>query len=244
MRKTGILLLLVGVACLAVPAAAQETVGSDSTAAWGKLDREYKTAEREFFKPWQDAKARGEKYALDYSKHPSRTFLPRFAAFAEEYRGSEEAVKALVHVMRYTPRIGQRSAAAATLIAIYLESAAIRPAIGVLGAQVPERLDTLIEKTPHRDIRGLAMLARAKSLKGKDDARALQLLEKLQKGYFDVNERGKTLADHADREIFEIVHLAIGKPAPDIEGEDLAGVSFKLSDYLGKVVMLDFWGDW
>jgi peroxiredoxin len=38
--------------------------------------------------------------------------------------------------------------------------------------------------------------------------------------------------------------LAVGKVAPDIEGEDLAGVPFKLSDYRGKVVMLDFWGDW
>ena len=27
-------------------------------------------------------------------------------------------------------------------------------------------------------------------------------------------------------------------------GEDLNGVAFKLSDYRGKVVVLDFWGDW
>jgi peroxiredoxin len=32
--------------------------------------------------------------------------------------------------------------------------------------------------------------------------------------------------------------------APDIESEDLDGVKFKLSDYRGKVVVLDFWGDW
>ncbi|MHC4830376.1 MAG: peroxiredoxin family protein [Planctomycetota bacterium] len=32
--------------------------------------------------------------------------------------------------------------------------------------------------------------------------------------------------------------------APDIEGEDLDGVSFKLSDYRDKVVLLVFWGDW
>ncbi len=37
---------------------------------------------------------------------------------------------------------------------------------------------------------------------------------------------------------------AVGKPAPDIVGKDLDGVEFKLSDYRGKVVMLDFWGDW
>ncbi len=35
--------------------------------------------------------------------------------------------------------------------------------------------------------------------------------------------------------------LAVGKPAPEIEGEDIDGKTFKLSDYRGKVVLLDFW---
>ena len=38
--------------------------------------------------------------------------------------------------------------------------------------------------------------------------------------------------------------LAIGKAAPEIEGEDVDGKKFKLSEYRGKVVVLDFWGDW
>jgi hypothetical protein len=38
--------------------------------------------------------------------------------------------------------------------------------------------------------------------------------------------------------------LSIGKLAPEIEGEDLDGKKFKLSDYRGKVVVLDFWGNW
>ena len=38
--------------------------------------------------------------------------------------------------------------------------------------------------------------------------------------------------------------LSIGKVAPEIEAEDIDGVKFKLSDYRGKVVVLDFWGDW
>jgi hypothetical protein len=36
----------------------------------------------------------------------------------------------------------------------------------------------------------------------------------------------------------------VGLAAPEIEGEDIDGVRFKLSDYRGKVVVLDFWGDW
>jgi hypothetical protein len=41
-----------------------------------------------------------------------------------------------------------------------------------------------------------------------------------------------------------IPNLKVGKLAPDIEGEDIDGVKFKLSDYRGKVVLLDFWGHW
>jgi hypothetical protein len=36
----------------------------------------------------------------------------------------------------------------------------------------------------------------------------------------------------------------VGNRAPEIEGEDIQGTKFKLSDYRGKVVMLDFWGNW
>ena len=36
----------------------------------------------------------------------------------------------------------------------------------------------------------------------------------------------------------------IGDVAPEIEGADLDEVPFALSDYRGKVVVLDFWGDW
>ena len=37
---------------------------------------------------------------------------------------------------------------------------------------------------------------------------------------------------------------AVGKPALEIEGKDVDDKTLKLSDYKGKVVLLDFWGDW
>ena len=37
---------------------------------------------------------------------------------------------------------------------------------------------------------------------------------------------------------------AVDRPAPEIIGKDLDGKPMKLSDFRGKVVMLDFWGDW
>ena len=36
----------------------------------------------------------------------------------------------------------------------------------------------------------------------------------------------------------------VGSKAPNFKAVDQDGVSFKLSDYRGKVVVLDFWGYW
>ena len=58
------------------------------------------------------------------------------------------------------------------------------------------------------------------------------------------NDRESDLAKDAEAELYEIRGLAIGKTAPEITGEDLNGRPMKLSDYRGKVVVLDFWGDW
>ncbi len=52
---------------------------------------------------------------------------------------------------------------------------------------------------------------------------------------------GGSVGEKAKAELFQIRHLAVGKEAPDIEGEDQDGQRFKLSDYRGKVVLLDFW---
>ena len=38
--------------------------------------------------------------------------------------------------------------------------------------------------------------------------------------------------------------LVVGKPVPDFETVDPDGNAFKLSDYRGKVTVIDFWGFW
>ncbi len=60
----------------------------------------------------------------------------------------------------------------------------------------------------------------------------------------DIKGSRGTLADAAKGELFEMRNLAIGKVAPDLEGTDVDGKKFRLSDYRGKVVVIDFWGDW
>src|SRR5262249_10794504 len=61
---------------------------------------------------------------------------------------------------------------------------------------------------------------------------------------YERGDKKRTVGEAADAELFEMRHLVPGKPVPEIAGEDIDGKAFKLSDYRGKVVLLDFWGDW
>ncbi len=75
------------------------------------------------------------------------------------------------------------------------------------------------------------------------------MLEEVNKNYADVvlttrNDKTILVGDKCESTLFELRNLLVGKTAPDIEGEDLDGEAFKLSDYRGKVVVIDFWGDW
>lgn len=56
----------------------------------------------------------------------------------------------------------------------------------------------------------------------------------------DDSTMGKTVR----RELYSIRNLSVGRMAPEITGIDVDGRTFKLSDYRGKVVLLDFWGHW
>ena len=88
--------------------------------------------------------------------------------------------------------------------------------------------------------RKLTLQDRDKAVK---DAEALfeQAVEK----YGDVIlPRVGSVGEKAKAVLFEIRHLVVGREAPDIEGKDQDGQLFKLSDYRGKVVLLDFWSEY
>jgi len=66
-------------------------------------------------------------------------------------------------------------------------------------------------------------------------------LEKMLERFIKEHE---SLLKKAEKELFALKYLSIGREAPEIVGLDIDDVEFKLSDYRGKVVFLDFWGDW
>jgi hypothetical protein len=119
-------------------------------------------------------------------------------------------------------------------------------------------LRSLMEKVKRREVQGVACLALGQSLKQQSDAahdkdpkaaavsraECEKLLERAEKEFADVKLafRG-TVGEKAKSELYELRHLAVGLPVPEVAGEDQDGKKFKLSDYKGKVVLLDFWSE-
>jgi hypothetical protein len=90
-----------------------------------------------------------------------------------------------------------------------------------------------------------AALARLKATDSTALAREIEsLLERVVKEFGDISTGRATLGKQAEGELNEIRNLGVGRPCPEIAGEDIDGKPFKLSDYRGKVVVVDFWGDW
>jgi hypothetical protein len=124
-------------------------------------------------------------------------------------------------------------------------------------------LKAVEEKNKDRGVLGQVAMARAWQAKTKFDgaeyrkqkdadelaAAAEKAFESAVKEFGEVKlagreGEGQTVAQASKVELFELRNLRVGKTAPDIEGEDLDGTKFKLSDYKGTVVVVDFWGDW
>jgi RNA polymerase sigma factor (sigma-70 family) len=79
------------------------------------------------------------------------------------------------------------------------------------------------------------------------ERRAEELFKRMRKEFADVKRNDfqpTTLGELAERALFSLRHLVVGKAAPEIEGKDLDGKPLKLSDYQGKVVVLIFCGHW
>lgn len=136
----------------------------------------------------------------------------------------------------------------------HLDRSEIAPALIFIGAGVdrsPESkafLEGALERSSNAQVMGAAAYGLANRLRraaGDDEqAERRKLLQTAIDGLGDLEVRGQKVKERAEGQLFALEHLALGKVAPEIEGEDTAGVKFKLSDYRGKVVVIDFWGDW
>ena len=120
-------------------------------------------------------------------------------------------------------------------------------------------LRMLLEKNNQPQVQGVACLALAQSMKQRADNQSAKdpkgaekvfqeseaLFERAIKEFANIKTPYYgTVGAKAKSELYEIRYLTVGKEAPDVEGEDQDGKKFKISDYKGKVILLDFWNQY
>jgi len=216
------------------------------------LVKEYETARADYFKASSKAKSDAEREKLRYPQ--AETYAPRFLALARENPRDGAALDALAWIATNCRNGQERETSLELLLKDHAKSPRMTKVAQSLiyseRATAEPWLRSLLKEVTEHEVKGWATYALGRVLRAEDRsgkrgvAEAEKLFEEVAANYDDVKGYGKTLADAAKGELFELRNLAIGQTAPDIEGEDVDGKKFKLSDYRGKVVVIDFWGDW
>ena len=248
-----------------------QTEKLDPQKKFDAIQERYETAQKDFMKSLRAAKE--EDMSKLYEKRPGLEFVAEFKALGTEAKGTDVGAHCWIQVAQISADFGKNDdaiAAADVLMKEYVESPAISELPMMLGqmsyAFGPDSCETmlrdLVKKSPHKSVQAPAVFQLAQLLMGSNDEKANDdkeagekaaarkaegrtLFERIQSDYADVKTPwGKNYGEMASGFLFELDNLQIGKTAPDFEVTDENGVKFKLSDYRGKVVVVDFWGHW
>lgn len=222
------------------------------------LNQSLNEAMTQYYKPLEDAKTDEEraKINLDPAKNPAKAFVPKFKALAKEAGTGNDALPVWTTLAQVQEQAGDMEGAADTVDAIfdhYENSSKLAPMVDMLGSiaqMLPEKerdaklaaWGAKLEKSKSAEVRAAALYGEGESANRYgmgDAAKARPFFEKVVAQYPNTS-----FAKRAQGDLFEMDHLAVGKTAPDFDATDQDGVHFKLSDYRGKVVVLDFWGFW
>ena len=255
------LLILAPSARSAPPVAAASS--QDQAVKLDELVNKWKAAQQAFYDEYRKAKTEAERTAVMQKEPKAADHLPAFIEVAEQSAGTETAAKAWMWVLQLAAQAEDdevTNVAIESLMRDHVSSKEIGDLPNQLsmlsrklGVEKSEALlRQLIEKTDAPPVKGAAMYSLAALIDEQDppagSERAQEvrkLMESVAKDYAEVKDgRGRPIGKRAEGWLFEKDHLQVGNTAPEVEATDLSGVAFKLSDYRGKVVLLDFWGNW
>ncbi len=253
---------LAALALCAAPAwvGAQEPAPVEPAQKLIQVKQDFETRQAELRKGFREVEDEEERNALyEEFKQLVKQAVRDAREVAESVPGTETAAEGWSFVLRYGPQAGNQEMTRKALdhliekhIAspVWKELSSMVGDLGQMGLgdeKTEKALRTLIEKSPLKSVQAAAMfglgtfLAEQKS-EGKR-AEGLAFLRRLGKDFADDKE-AKEYVERAEGTIFQLEKLQVGMPCPDFEASDENGAKFKLSDYKGKVVLIDFWGYW
>lgn len=249
--------VIAGAAMLALAGAAQAAPrpgdapaqAGDAATDYAAVKAEYDKAYQAYVKAYREAKSDADKAKAGELRPDPQKYSTRFREIADREPGSAVAMDCHVWVLQHD-RARQEAAVAALLAhhAVDPRMASVCQSLEYSGAASADALlRAVLEKGSDREAKGRACYALARRLASREGdaaAEAEKLFETVAEAYGDLKHGRGTLADAAKGNLFELRNLAIGKVAPEIVGANENGEPMKLSDYRGKVVLLDFWGFW
>jgi hypothetical protein len=241
-RMLGGLLVLL----LAMPAAADEVKPKEKpkenlkekaaspAQQYQDLVKEYQKAYQGWVKGFQTAKTQADRQKILAEYQKADGYAPKMLELAKKNPKDPAAVDALVWAATRGMKNGKGTPKAEAFDLLRRDHATSKK-IGALvdglgGRLTPDTekfLNEVMDKNPDRTIQAKACGALAEGLQNSGRSKEAEKYLKLAaKNYADLGL------------------ILVGLKAPVVQGIDQDGKKFKLSDYKGKVVLLDFWGNW
>lgn len=234
------------------------------------LRNEFKKLQDDVIQEYKDAKSPEEAQKLipkiqqNLLKLPREDFAKKALALSKTTKTSDQgSFDSLVFAMSMIARGSNKEImkeAVDLIVKDHSKNPKMASVLGFIatspdGASILEKIAT---KTEDRNIAGLAWYAITENLQQQTgevgikqaeelNKRTEMIYEKLAKDYADVpmaNGRG-TIGSTIKAALFELQNLSIGKFAPEVLCLNIDGdKEDKLSNYKGKVVVLDIWATW
>ncbi len=180
-------------------------------------------------------------------------YLERCQALAKKYAKTDDAVGFLNFSLRLDRTKEGFLGVMDTFLRDHADNEKVASTVSMLyyrtrfigKAATADLINSFLDKTKNKTVKAASFFARAQMVLA--DKAATQ--DEKDEAVADLEAAIKLAPDsrfgkRAAGTLYEAKHLQVGMKAPDIVGKDTDGVAFKLSDYEGKVVMIDFWGDW
>ncbi|VTT97209.1 thiol-disulfide isomerase-like thioredoxin : Thioredoxin family protein OS=uncultured marine group II/III euryarchaeote KM3_170_G02 PE=4 SV=1: AhpC-TSA [Gemmataceae bacterium] len=233
------------------------------------IEKEFQETANDLGKQFQAAKTDEEKAAL---REKFFALQPKVAekalAIAEANLKDPAAIDAALLALKMGGPSPVGTKAGELIGANFADSPKLKPLIPSLGRSAggQKLLKVIHEKATDKDVKGATLYYIASGMLEEADyprggppvpadkqaaafKEAGEMLAKVSKEYGDVQIGGRrgekeTLAKAVENQLFFLNNLTVGKVLPDSVCEDLDGKKVKISDYRGKVVVLDIWATW